>query len=196
MPRYATSPYLFDEEKCISISKFRQWGYLKQYSQRNSTITWSRNDIETASIGVKVIMNDFENSLTVNYKCNGTSYNYKIQLVSILSNLGKGYVWYFHCPFTHKRCRKLHLINERFMHRSALPSGMYSTQTQSKKWRFMDKALGSYFDSDKYYQELYSKHFKRYYNGKPTKRYLKLMKHLKRAEHLSVSDIENLFLMK
>jgi len=82
------------------------------------------------------------------------------------------------------------------MHRSALPSGMYSKQTHSKKWRFMEKAFGSYFDSDKYYQELHSKHFKRYYNGEPTKRYLKLLKHLKRAENLSVSDIENLFLMK
>jgi len=82
------------------------------------------------------------------------------------------------------------------MHRSALPSGMYSIQTQSKRWRFMDKVYGSYFESDKYYQELYSKHFKTHYKGKPTKRYLKLMRQINKAERFSVSEIENLFLMK
>jgi len=196
MPKYSTSPYLFDEERNISITNLRKWGYLKEYSQRSSNITWSRNEIETSSIGIKIVMNDFENILTVNYKCNGTSYNYNIPLVSLPSNLGKGKVWYFQCPFTNKRCRKLHLISERFMHRSALPSGMYSIQTQSKRWRFMDKVYGSYFESDKYYQELYSKHFKTHYKGKPTKRYLKLMRQINKAERFSVSEIENLFLMK
>ena len=117
-------------------------------------------------------------------------------MVSIKSNLGKGKIWYFRCPFTGKRCRKLHLIDERFMHRSALPSGMYSSQTHSKKWRLMEKVYGCYFDVDRYYEQLYSKHFKTHYNGKPTKRYLKLMRQINKAERYTVSEIENLFLMK
>ncbi len=81
------------------------------------------------------------------------------------------------------------------MHRSALPSGMYSSQTHSKKWRFIEKVYGSCFDIDNHYEEIYSKHFKTHYNGKPTKRYLKLMRQINKAERLSVSEIENLFLM-
>ena len=61
------------------------------------------------------------------------------------------------------------------MHRSALPSGMYDCQTKSKKWRGIEKIYGAYFDSDKLYEQLYSKHFKKSYGGKPTKRYLKIM---------------------
>lgn len=49
---------------------------------------------------------------------------------------------------------------------------------------------------DKYYEELHSKYFKTHYNGKPTKRYLKLMQKIKMAERFSVEDIHNLFLMK
>jgi hypothetical protein len=195
MPKYSTSPYLFDEEKNISISKLKEWGYLKEYTQRNTTISWSRNGIETSSISIRIVMNDLENTLTVNYNCNGNSYYYKIQLVSILSNLGKGNVWYFLCPFTNKRCRKLHLINEKFIHRSALPSGMYSKQTQSKKWRLLERVYGSYFNSEKVYAELHSKYFKTHYNGKPTKRYLKLMKCLRTAENISNSEIEKLYFL-
>ena len=40
------------------------------------------------------------------------------------------------------------------------------------------------------------KHFKKTYAGKPKKRYLKLMEQIQRAEGFSVSEIENLFLMK
>jgi len=81
------------------------------------------------------------------------------------------------------------------MHRSALPNGMYSCQTYSKKWRLMDKVYGCYFDIDRFDEELYSKHFKTHYNGKPTKRYLKLMRKINKAERFSVSKIEQLFLL-
>lgn len=194
MPKQQTFPYLFDELKNISISKLNEWNYLKENNHRSSTISWSTNGVETSSIGA--VMNTFDYTLTIDYKCNGISYNYKIQLVSILSNLGKGKVWYFICPFTNKRCRKLHLINGKFTHRSALPSGMYSKQTQSKKWRLLESVYGSYFNSDKVYEQLYSKNFKRYYKGKPTKRYLKLLQQVKEAESLTLKDIENLYLSK
>lgn len=104
-------------------------------------------------------------------------------------------VYYFHCPFTDKRCRKLHFINQRFMHRSALPSGMYEKQIQSKKWRQMDKVYGCHFELDHHYKELFSKHFKKYYNGKPTKKYLKLMQKIKKGEGFSSEEIERLYLL-
>ena len=79
------------------------------------------------------------------------------------------------------------------MHRSALPSGMYECQTKSKSWRQMEKVYGCYFDLDNLYEELYSKHFKKFYAGKPTKRYLKIMRQLQKVEQISPLEIERLF---
>ena len=81
------------------------------------------------------------------------------------------------------------------MHRSALASGMYSKQTHSKKWRQMEKVYGSYFDRDKLYEELYSKNFTKYYNGKPTKRYLRILTELKKTDAISHIDIERLMIL-
>ena len=152
MARYSTYPYLFDEEKYISTTKLLKWGYLKDYIFKRGTITWSSNGIKTSSLGINIKIDDYESYIKVNYKCNETDYNYKIQLVSIPSNLGKGIIYYFICPYTGKRCRKLHLINESFMHRSNLPSGMYSIQTESKNWRQMSRLYGSCFKLDNLYE--------------------------------------------
>jgi len=194
MPKFPTFPYIFDEEKCISISDLRKLKYLKQNTWVSGTINWSRAGQNTGSIGVSVIMCKNKTEMQLNYNCNNNSYNYAVRLIALPSNLGKGKVWYFLCPFTGKRCRKLHLISERFMHRSALPSGMYSKQTHSKKWREMEKVYGNYFDNNEHYKELYSKHFKKFYNGKPTKRYLKLLQQIEKAEKVSHLNIERLLL--
>jgi len=80
------------------------------------------------------------------------------------------------------------------LHRTAFRGCMYDSQTKSKKWREMEILFGSYFDIDKYYEQLYSKHFKKFYNGKPTKRYLKLLKKISEADRHSVRDIEKLLI--
>jgi hypothetical protein len=57
----------------------------------------------------------------------------------------------------------------------------------------MEKVYGSYFDIDRLYEELYSKHFKTHYNGKSTKRYLRLIEQINKAERFTDSDIERMF---
>jgi hypothetical protein len=195
MPKFTTFPYLFDEAKCISISDFKKLRYFNKNNTTSGTINWTCRGANTGSISVSLLMSGNNNVLTLDYKCNDTKYNYDIQLTALPSNLGKGKVWCFLCPYTGKRCRKLHLIDEKFIHRSALPSGMYSKQTQSKKWRQMEKVCGCYFKSDNLYSELYSKHFKKYYKGKPTKRYLKLMYDIAKAENIGHRDIERLMIL-
>ncbi|MEH6405997.1 MAG: hypothetical protein V7767_01830 [Leeuwenhoekiella sp.] len=61
--------------------------------------------------------------------------NYKVNLVSIPSNIGNGKIWYFLCPETNKRCRNLYSIGGYFLHRKAFKGAMYESQKQSKKWR-------------------------------------------------------------
>ncbi len=55
----------------------------------------------------------------LDYKCDSEPIKYIIYLVSVPSNIGVGKVWYFLCPNTGKRCRKLYMINTYFLHRSA-----------------------------------------------------------------------------
>ena len=50
---------------------------------------------------------------------------------------------------------------------------------------YFRKIYGAYFDADNLYEQLYSKHFKKFYDGKPTKRYLKIMKQINKAERFT-----------
>ncbi|MGO3238128.1 MAG: hypothetical protein ACTIKA_07630 [Psychroflexus halocasei] len=69
---------------------------------------------------------------------------------------------------------------------------MYETQTQSKKYRQLDKTLGAYFKIDNLYSQLYQKHFKKTYAGKPTKRYLRLMERIDEAENIPFTDVKKI----
>ena len=67
---------------------------------------------------------------------------------------------------------------------------MYESQTQSKKYRQLDKTFGAYFKSDNLYSELFKKHFKRSYAGKPTKKYLRIMEQIQKAESVPFNEIK------
>ncbi len=58
----------------------------------------------------------------------------------------------------------------------------------------MDRIYDSYFNLDRHYQELNSKHFKTHYKGKPTKKYSKLIQQINRAEGISSYEIERLII--
>ena len=130
----------------------------------------------------------------LDYKYNDEPRKFKVKLISMPSNLGKGKIWYFLCPQTKKRCRKLYSISGYFLHREAFSGCMYECQTRSKTWREREKSFGSHFEIDKYYEEIYSKHFQRYYRGKPTKRYSKLMRKIDLSDRYSYVDIEKLII--
>lgn len=196
MPKNYTFPFIFDERKSLSITDLKKLGYFNHNKRTSGNVNWTMGGENTGNIGIEVTISDNSNFIDIKYNCNNENYQYRVYLVSTRSNLNKGKIWYFECKFTGVRCRKLHLIKGKFQHRTALKSGMYSKQTQSKKWRLIEKAYGNYFDSENTYSELYSKHFRKYYKGKPTKRYLKLMDKIKEIEKVSASDIERLLLSK
>lgn len=197
MPKFPTFPTLYDECWQISISSLNSWGYLIPGQWKNGTITWSRGEGEykeiTGQIGISV--NTFSKSpyLELKYTCNGNPINYRVPLVSMPSNLGKGLVWFFICPRSGKRCRKLYYIEAHFYHRSAFKGCMYEKQAQSNRSRKLIQQYEKIFGVDKAFEQIYSKHFKKYYNGKPTKRYSKL---LKKTEHqISVEELERLYIL-
>lgn len=189
MPKPHTFPTLYNEALQISISKLKEWEYLNPEQIKIGTLTWSRNGNETGSISIKVNTHSEQPYIELDYKYRDEPRNYKVSLVSMPSNLGKGLIWYFLCPQTNKRCRKLYSIGGYFLHREAFNGCMYETQTQSKKYRQLDKTLGAYFKTDDLYRQLYQRHFKKTYAGKPTKKYLRLMEQIRSAESTEIDKI-------
>ena len=190
MPKPATLPYLLDEVSHISITKLKEWAYLDKETEKNGTITWSSNGEVRSKTGITVNTNHYAPYIELDYSFRDEPRKYKVDLVTKPSNLGNGKIWYFVCPKTKKLCRKLYLQSGYFLHRTAIKSNMYESQTKSKYSRFLDAHFGAYFDLDKLYTELYSKNFKKTYKGKPTKRYLKLMQKIKQAEGIPPIDIQ------
>lgn len=194
MPKPHTFPTLYNEALQIDISKLKGWGYLDPEQIKNGTINWSRNGNPTGSISIKVNTHSEQPYIELDYKYRDEPRNYKVYLTSTPSNLNRGEIWYFLCPQTNKRCRKLYSIGGYFLHREAFNGCMYETQIQSKKYRLLDKTFGAYFKSDTLYRELYKKDFKKTYAGKPTKKYLRIMEQIQKAESIPYHEIERLML--
>ncbi|WP_209399816.1 hypothetical protein [Pseudozobellia sp. WGM2] len=199
MPKPSTCTTLYDDTLQMNISKLKEWGYLEPDKIKRGTITWTtkrwggfKEDVGSISIIVNT-RNEWP-YIELNYKYANKPRNYRIELVTLPSNIGNGKIWYFLCPNTNKRCRKLYSIGGYFLHREAFKGCMYDSQTKSKKWRNMEKVYGAYFDSEKCYEQLYKKHFKKFYSGKPTKRYLKLKGVIERAERIPIDDIHRLMI--
>ena len=194
MPKFPTFPTLYDEVLQINISKLMEWGYLRPDQIKSGTLSWNSNGHKTGSISIRANTLHMP-FIELDYKYQEELRNYKVRLVSVPSNLGKGKVWYFLCPKTNKRCRKLYLIGGYFYHREAFNGCMYECQVQGKFFRALDKTLGACFRADQLYDQLYSKNFKKYYAGKPTKKYARIMEKLKYASEIDMEEVEKQLLI-
>jgi hypothetical protein len=67
------------------------------------------------------------------------------------------------------------------LHRKAFKDCFYKKQTYSHKNRQLNKSFEAFFGADKAYEQIYSKHFKKFYAGKPTKQCLRLYKQIQPA---------------
>lgn len=196
MPKPHTFPTLYNEALQIHISKLKGWGYLNPEQIKSGTLNWSRNGNPTGSISIQVNTHSEQPYVELDYKYRDEPRKYKVYLTSTPSNLNKGEIWYFICPQTKKRCRKLYSIGGYFLHREAFKGCFYETQTQSKKQRDLDKTLRRVFGSETYINEMEKRYFKKTYAGKPTKRYLRIQKHIYSTENTLKSDFKKLLLMK
>ena len=194
MPKPHTFPTLYNEALQIHISKLKGWGYLDSKQIKSGTLNWSSKGNPTGSISIQVNTQSEQPYIELDYKFREEPRKYKVYLTSTPSNLNRGEIWYFICPQTNKHCLKLYSINGYFLHREAFKGCMYETQTQSKKNRQLDKTLGAYFKSDNLYSELYKKNFKKTYAGKPTKKYLRIMEQIQKAENIPYHEIERAML--
>jgi hypothetical protein len=193
MPRHSTFPTLYDECKTINISFFKKHGYLNQGIFRGGGIDWSRDGNKIASISFLVNSLSDIPVIELNYTYGEQPIRYKVRLVSIPSNLGRGNVMYFLCPVTNKRSRKLYLISGKFLHRKAFRGCFYEKQTYSHRNRNLGKTFEKFFGGEKAYELIHSKYFKTHYAGKPTRRYLKLLKDISISDQINLRQVENDF---
>jgi len=184
---------IYDSLKMVTISFLKSRNYLEPDSFKGGNIQWSRNGQPDGNIDIKVNTVEERPYLELDYKANGTPINYRVRLVTIPSNLGIGLIWYFLCPVTGKRCRKLYLAGNYFYHRTAY-RGMYEKQVQSKKYRELEKVC-YFFKTDKLNEQLNAKNFKQTYNGIPTRNYLRLIHKINKAENVPM-DMMKRFLTR
>jgi len=168
-------PTLFEECRTLCISDLKRWGYLKPEQYLSGVVSWYQGKGENkrvlASISISVCTySEYNPFLEFNYSYNDTPVHYQVALETIPSNLGKGVVWFFICPRTGTRCRKLHLVGGYFYHRSAFKGCLYEKQKHSHKTRNLLKYFEAIFGTGEP-----SKPIRTHYAGKPTKRYLKAM---------------------
>ncbi len=175
MPAYSTFPTILDEEKQISITKLKEFGLMEPDSFKSGRLSWSSRGEEIGSINISVDLRESPHCFLWYTYNKEEQVRYKVNLDSVESNLGRGRIWYFVCPHTGKRCRKLYGVGKYFLHRDAFPDAMYECQTYSENQRNMNKVFDAVFGIDEYDDWLYQKHFKTHYNGKPTKKYLKVL---------------------
>lgn len=191
MGRHATYPAEIENIKMISIADLKRMKLLiPNTSTGKRSINWTNTKTgeNTGSIFLTISTNDDKGKVIFDYKYRETDdINYTVHLVTRNSNLGKGLMWFFSCPKTGKVCRKLHLIGGYFCHRSANPNLMYQKQLESKKMREWIKVFGALLNNE-VYEQLHKKHFKTHYKGKPTKKYLKLMKIIKQRENIDINE--------
>lgn len=193
MPKPRSFPTLYNEALKLNISKLKDWGYLKPAQFKAGTLNWKQYGNDAGSISVRGNTTTEQPYIELEYKYKGEPRNYKVLLVYTRSNLGKGKVWYFLCPKTLKRCRVLYLIGGYFYHRSAFKGCMYESQTQTKGYRQLDKTIGAYFRAEMYYEQINRKHFKKTYAGKPTLKYLELIKRIQKSEQLPPNVLDQVF---
>jgi hypothetical protein len=182
---------VFEQCTVLSTKELIRWGYLNPGSITHGQIKWTRYNYDTTDVSITV--DTIKNSVELNYNINGNTFSYRILLSVVKSNLGKGIVYFFLCPMTGTRCRKLHLYGGIFRHRSSF-DGFYQWQVYGKK----DRNLCKIYDLMKYGREavgiINSKNFKRFYNGVPTKRYSKYLSDYDKGKHYPADMMGRLML--
>ena len=192
MPRTATYPTLYEDLRQLSIGFLNRHGYLEPGISKSHVISWTRGGRKTASIRVTSVMSDNAPFVFLQYVIGEQKHNEKIDLECLPSNLGKGVVWFFLCPRSGKRCRKLYLSKGQFVHREECHAQYYEKQVESKYSRMLDQTYGAVLRADMVWEEIYSKHFKRYYAGKPTKRYLRLWAKIEKARKVRLPELPSM----
>lgn len=154
----------------LRISDLKKVGLMQSGQIRSKTLTWPLGFNTEFSLDVLVNLATAAPYMILVYPTDSRTVRCRIELTAKPSNLGVGKVWYFVCPSTRRLCRKLYRFDNYFLHRTAYPNALYQSQAISKNWRAFALAFMRYKEPRK-----------KYYRGKPTRRYLRWHRMVDRA---------------
>lgn len=169
MPKSPTFPDCFDEAKQIAIADLTRLGFLRPDAVARGPLRWMRGDKPSGEIAIIASLSDRYIELSYNY--GEKPIRYRVRLEAVPKHFG-GLEWYFICPTTLKRCKKLYGIGEYFLSRYAYPSAMYSRQRESNTYR---RLFSTYHLMRQIEDHLNKRHARTSYNGNLTKRFARFL---------------------
>jgi hypothetical protein len=195
MPRISYFPLILDECLTLNVSSFKG---LKPGHITNGVITWYRGNTKRGSVDFFVYAlgtGAGQAALQLDYTYEGKPIQVKIELICTRSNLGegKGLIWFFKCPVTGRKCRKLHLVDGRFVHRTALVGAFYEIQTYSHKTVILKRMFDACFVPYSNNKEMERRYFKPTYKGKNTRSHERLLRQEERTRRFTLEQIGSVF---
>lgn len=168
----------------ISVQFLKKYGYLKKDCWSSGGIKWSCNGEETGQVSFQVDTN--ENYIRFIYKTrdryseeNWKDKDYRVQLTTTLCHFG-GLRYWFVCNYCNKRVGTLHLFGgNEFACRDCL-NLTYESRYENRRSHF--SVFGRYFDYVKKFENLEANIKRKYYAGRPTKKYRKYLALLNQFE--------------
>lgn len=175
MGRHSTGAQTIGQALRIELSYLLKQGYIKKGYGYTGLMSWNNG----SNISVKTLYTDKEKYVQLTYSNKSNHFDYKIELITIPSNLGKGELLYFVCPVTYKPCRILYLAynSEIFKSRSAYKNRIYYDQQIDSK---LNRHINRYFELEKRLEKHTTKIKKTHYKGNKTRT-------LKKFERLQTS---------
>lgn len=182
MGRPSTGAWTCGEAKPLRLPYLIKKGYFSKGALVSGVLTWTdwRGD-ERGSISIFCSWVNDDIYMRLSYTHTDSQgrkedFNYKIQLTTVPSNLGKGKVLYFICPASGKRCRILYKAYgyDKWKSREAYRNRLYyEAQISSKR----DYANTRYWTLQRQIEKFKSEKQMTYiYNGKVTKRAIRLQR--------------------
>lgn len=168
MGRTPKFPVILEDLMVLSVSKFKI---------KAGTFTECTLDYRSIEFKCSIVARE-EGGIFKIESING-KYSWIINLHAVCSNLGKSKYYLFECPVIQKTCRKLYFFDEKFQHRDNIPVN-YEQQNRARHYRGLERLFR--FELGTVGDEMLKPYFKTYYRGRPTKRFLRIMKKIKEEE--------------
>ena len=198
MSKSCTGAYSTGESLPIEMSYLFKNGYIRKGLKTLQTIIWTdlSNGEKAACISVISDFTGNEKSIRLIYETTyqdtgeRKSFDYKITIVGVPSNLGKGEVLYFLCPKTGRKCRILYKAydSDIWQSRESYDRRIYYPLQQCSKFH---RHNTKYWMLDCQITELLKKKKTDTYNGKLTKSALRTDRKIK--EILAVDKLRQNF---
>ena len=167
MGRPSTGTPIVEHHDSLPLRFLIDRGYLRNGYTIGGSIEWSWCGRPMGSAGLKVMTTGSTALLTLHYWLSGEEIEQQISMIAHPSNLGvgRGQVWYFICPHSGNKCRKLYRVGRYFYSRAALSEAIYQSQAESHRGRLMRPA-----------PDPWPRGKKKLHKGRYTKAYIRHMK--------------------